>query len=237
MAGSNPIVLVRRMLRLVLATVLLAHGGAADATTEADVRRLQWDLVWTGHYEGTVDGRPGPSTRRAIRSYQASLGAPETGELSDDQWERLEEQATAIEADMGWTIYESPQAGYRIGYPAAILPVTRSIDTTGQEFSSEDGSVTLATLVTGPDSEESLRQSYDRIVDDNADVIAYQIFKPTWFAVSYVIGESGYYVMSKRKPAATARYVLRWPKAEDAFFRPLATAIYNSFAVSDDLRD
>ncbi|HEX2527924.1 MAG TPA: peptidoglycan-binding domain-containing protein, partial [Geminicoccus sp.] len=191
---------------LIMATLLLAQWHEANAATGAEVRRLQWDLIWTGHYEGTADGRLGPGTLEAIRSFQASLGAPETGDLSEAQLEQLSAQAAALEADVGWTIYENPVAGYRIGYPAAILPVARSLDPTGQEFASEDGSVMLATIVTGPDSEDSLRRSYDRIVADNADGIAYKIFRPTWFAVSYVIGGSGYYVMSRRKPAATARY-------------------------------
>jgi hypothetical protein len=89
--------------------------------------------------------------------------------------------------------------------------------------------------VTGPDSEESLRATYDRLLADKAHRVVYRIWKPTWFVVSYVIDESGYYVMFRRRRAATVSYVLRWPKAEDSFFRPIATAIFNSFTVPDDV--
>ncbi len=67
---------------LMVATGLPCRGRAADAATEAELRSLQWDLVWTGHYEATVDSQPGPTTRRAIRSYQASIGLAADGELS-----------------------------------------------------------------------------------------------------------------------------------------------------------
>ena len=89
--------------------------------------------------------------------------------------------------------------------------------------------------MTGPDSEELLRQTYDRLLADKARRVVYQIWKPTWFVVSYVMDQSGYYVMFRRRPAATVSYVLRWPKVEDPLFRPLATAIFNSFWVPDDV--
>jgi hypothetical protein len=217
--------------------LVTVEGRDAGAAAGGDVRALQWDLIWAGHYEGTADGRQGPSTVRAVRSYQASIGASATGELSAAQREQLAAAADALEADIGWTVYENPAAGYRIGYPAAILPVARALGANSQEFSSEDGSATLATIVTGPDSEATFRQSFDRTVADKANQVVYKIFKPTWFVVSYVIDRSGYYVLSRRKPLATASYVLRWPKAEDPFFRPLATAIFNSFVVPDDLTE
>ncbi len=76
-----------------------------------------------------LDGRPGPATRRAIRSYQASIGQAADGEPV--------EQSNATGSPrgrppgghfVGWIIYENPAAGYRIGYPAAILPVAQARD-------------------------------------------------------------------------------------------------------------
>ena len=220
---------------LVMVMVLLAPLHDARAAADVDVRRLQWDLIWTGQYEGTVDGRLGPAMRRAIRSYQSSTGAVVTGELSPMQREQLATQAAALQADVGWTIYEHPAVGYRIGYPAVILPVSRTLGANGQEFSSDDASALLATIVTGPDSEASFRDSYDRILADQAHRVVYKIWKPTWFVVSYVTGRSDYYIMFRRKPAATVSYVLSWPEDENTFFRPLATAIFNSFTVPDDV--
>ena len=220
---------------LMMATGLPCRGRAADAATEAELRSLQWDLVWTGHYEATVDGQPGPTTRRAIRSYQASIGHAADGDLSTEQRDRLAARAAAMRAFVGWTIYENPAAGYRIGYPAAILPMAQARGPYSQQFYSDDASAVLATIVTGPDSAESLRATYDRLLADKAHRVVYRIWKPTWFVVSYVIDESGYYVMFRRRQAATVSYVLRWPKAEDQFFRPIATAIFNSFTVPDDV--
>ncbi|SIR16432.1 Peptidoglycan-binding (PGRP) domain of peptidoglycan hydrolases-containing protein [Rhizobium sp. RU20A] len=50
--------------------------AAADATLMADIQR---SLAALGFYRGTVDGRPGPMTSEAIRSFQKKAGLAETG--------------------------------------------------------------------------------------------------------------------------------------------------------------
>ncbi|WP_191060907.1 peptidoglycan-binding domain-containing protein [Geminicoccus harenae] len=219
-----------RPLFLIVA-VLTTLVADADAAAQNNAARLQWDLIWTGHYEATVDGRIGPATQRAIRSYQSAAGMLPSGELSQAQRKQLTADAAAAEAKAGWTIYQNPVAGYRIGYPAALLPLSRSLGPTGQEFYRGDMSANLAMLVTGPDSEAAFRASFDKIATDESHITVYKIFRPNWFVVSFLINDSGYYVMSRRKAGATASYVLRWPKSEDRSFRPVATAIANSFHV------
>jgi formylglycine-generating enzyme required for sulfatase activity len=46
------------------------------------VRNVQLWLMALGHAPGSVDGVIGPATRRALRSFQRAVGAPETGLLS-----------------------------------------------------------------------------------------------------------------------------------------------------------
>jgi hypothetical protein len=235
---ANPALAARahplwRAVHWMLLAMVVSAAPAAAASDEA--RRLQWDLIWTGHYEATVDGLPGPATARAIRSYQLAAGVLPSGDLSDAQRDRLAADAAAAAAEAGWNIYRNPAAGYRIGYPAALLPRTRALSATSQEFHRDDLSANLTTLVTGPDSEAAFRASYDDVVADDSHVVVYKIFRPTWFVVSFLIDDTGYYVMSRRKKGATASYVLRWPKSEDRRFRPVATAIANSFEVPADL--
>lgn len=53
------------------------------------IRQIQDELAKRGLYQGTVDGATGPRTERAIRSFEASAGLPETGQASDRLLERL----------------------------------------------------------------------------------------------------------------------------------------------------
>ena len=47
-----------------------------------DLRIRQRALEALGHYQGTIDGKYGPQTRRAVSEFQRELGFEETGDLS-----------------------------------------------------------------------------------------------------------------------------------------------------------
>jgi TPR repeat protein len=57
--------------------------------SELDPRFLQEALKFLTFYEGEVDGERGGETKKAIARYQASIGAPTTGNLSPEDTVRL----------------------------------------------------------------------------------------------------------------------------------------------------
>ncbi|WP_306252652.1 peptidoglycan-binding protein [Parvularcula sp. IMCC14364] len=59
----------------------IARGAGADGDViSLEIR--QGALSALGHYQGTIDGRYGPQTRRAVSEFQRELGFQETGDLS-----------------------------------------------------------------------------------------------------------------------------------------------------------
>jgi hypothetical protein len=87
--------------------VALENGSARPATspqnpkepphqrrTEGDLTANDWLVIQTnlaalGHALGKPDGFAGPSTRKAIRAYQAAIHANPDGKLTAEQIERL----------------------------------------------------------------------------------------------------------------------------------------------------
>ena len=63
----------------------------------ADRRQIQAALHRLGYDPGPVDGLFGPLTRVAIRHYQQSIGAEQTGIITADQASRLQAQLAAFE--------------------------------------------------------------------------------------------------------------------------------------------
>jgi hypothetical protein len=57
--------------------------------SRAERLELQQLLAQRGFYRGTPDGQLGGQTREALRSFQASIGAPADGFASSDVLERL----------------------------------------------------------------------------------------------------------------------------------------------------
>jgi peptidoglycan hydrolase-like protein with peptidoglycan-binding domain len=67
--------------------------AAAPRERSALVRDLQGELARRGLYQGAADGLHGPRTERAIRSAEASLRLPETGQPSETLLARLRSPA------------------------------------------------------------------------------------------------------------------------------------------------
>jgi peptidoglycan hydrolase-like protein with peptidoglycan-binding domain len=57
--------------------------------SRAERLELQQLLARRGFYQGEPDGQLGSATRKALRSYQASIGAPADGFASSDALDRL----------------------------------------------------------------------------------------------------------------------------------------------------
>ncbi len=72
----------------------LADSGE-PAMSEQTMQQVQSGLTALGHYTGAIDAVYGPGTRSAIRAYQGSVGAPETGFLTGDQVAALQRAAAA----------------------------------------------------------------------------------------------------------------------------------------------
>lgn len=62
----------------------------SSAAGVPSVRQLQTALKARGFDPGPVDGKMGSRTRRAIEEWQTSVGAPATGKITVDQWQRLQ---------------------------------------------------------------------------------------------------------------------------------------------------
>ncbi|MEZ5670552.1 MAG: peptidoglycan-binding domain-containing protein [Alphaproteobacteria bacterium] len=63
------------------------------AMSEETMRRVQTGLKNGGHYNSVIDAVFGPGTRAAVRAYQASIGAQQTGFLNATQIAALEQAA------------------------------------------------------------------------------------------------------------------------------------------------
>jgi peptidoglycan hydrolase-like protein with peptidoglycan-binding domain len=83
------------------------------------VRDLQGELTRLGHYQGTIDGRYGPRTDRAIRAAEQAVGLPVTGQPSERLLARLRDGTPASRAPETTATVPSP----RRAAPPAAAPI------------------------------------------------------------------------------------------------------------------
>ena len=107
---------------IALAVLFLILTGPALAydygKLPADEREhLQRMLIWSGDYEGTVDGIIGPTTREAVKRLQRRLGTEADGLITETELEKLGEIADKAYQDANFTLGTDTDAGIHFGMP------------------------------------------------------------------------------------------------------------------------
>lgn len=66
-------------------------GKYTEEKQSADPKQIQTALKNAGYYQGTVDGKLGKKTRRAVREFQKANKLPADGKVGMGTWEVLKE--------------------------------------------------------------------------------------------------------------------------------------------------
>ena len=118
------------------------------AELDRDVReRLQWFLMWAGHYEGMIDGAIGPATLAAIRAYQRSTGGVGDAILTPDEVAALSASAGRAFDTADWRDGTDPRAGLGFGLPYAVVSGRGDSELGGGLWASDDGRFRVETFV------------------------------------------------------------------------------------------
>jgi outer membrane murein-binding lipoprotein Lpp len=70
--------------------VTVGTGKVADVK-QADPKQIQTALKNAGYFEGTVDGKMGRMTRKAVRAFQKANNLPVDGKVGKKTWAALKE--------------------------------------------------------------------------------------------------------------------------------------------------
>src|SRR5262249_20892378 len=120
-------------------------GATSPAMAVGDRRAIQSDLVWTGDYNGMVGDEFGERAIAAVKSWQASSGAEETGILNARQRSALAAAAKARQDAAGWRVVDDSVTGARIAIPARHAPQS-SATASGTRWSSGRGEAQIETF-------------------------------------------------------------------------------------------
>src|SRR5262249_45530677 len=83
---------------------------------------IQLDLAFTGHYNGLINGELNERTSTAIKSFQKSIGARETGVLAQPERAQLATNSKAVQERVGWAMVEDNVTGAQLGLPTKQVP-------------------------------------------------------------------------------------------------------------------
>lgn len=199
-----------------------------NGKAQAERLSLQSDLVWTGHFNGMINGEASERLVAAIKAFQRDNGGKPSGTLTAPERALLATAARAAQDHVGWKLLTEPISGVRLGVPGKLVP-QHSADANGAKWSSSSGTIQLlltrrkeATPNLAALAEQEKKQPVGRTVQ-------YSAVKPDFFVVSGMQGLKKFYVRGAAKDSEVRILTVLYDQATEGIMDPVAVAMSSAF--------
>jgi hypothetical protein len=227
---------------LIAATVasLCAGPAFAQSQTAPQIRKQQEALIWTTDYDGLVDGKAGEGTLAAIKTFQARIGHPITGQLTSLEEGQLLQEGRARRAQAGFRQFTDHDAGVSVGIPLGFVQgPTRT--KWGNHWYSKKNGLLVETLRFG--TEVSFKDLFDRFLKINNREVAYQRFvENNWFVIAAFEGKAAVYVRADvvtppNQPSEIRGFSIWMSKDRPTEYQAIPPAMLSSFRSNTDRKN
>src|SRR3954468_19609442 len=204
-------------------------GPARDtATPLADRLALQFDLAWSGDYNGLVNGEINDKTTAAIKTFQHDRKLKETGVLNPQERALLAAVAKAKQAQVGWSLVDDPVTGARIGLPTKQAP-NKSQTKNGTRWSSAQGQVQVETFkIREPGT--TLAAVYEQQKKEPATrKLEVNLLRPDFFILSGMQNLKKFYVRAELKEGEVRGMTVLYDQATENIMDPVAVVMSGAF--------
>jgi hypothetical protein len=190
---------------------------------------IQFDLAWSGHYNGLINGEFNDKSIAAVRAFQRDFKFKETGILAPAERALVATLSKAKQDQVGWRMVEDRATGAQIGLPTRQAPNT-SRATRGTRWSSAQGQVqietfrirepgaTLATVFEQQKTEPANRKLEVNLLRDNT------------FILSGTQGLKKFYVRAETRDLEIRGFTLLWDPATEVIMDPAVVVMSSAFA-------
>ena len=193
----------------------------------AERMSLQSDLVWTGDYNGLVNGEFSDRLYAAVKAFQRRIKAKDTGVLNPQERAQLTAAARPKQHEVGWQYKEDPVTGARVGLPGKLATVTTP-GATGTRWSSQQGQLQIETFrLVGTTMEAAFERQKREPVGRRA---GYSVMKPDFFVISGTQGLKKFYVRAAAKDKEVHGLTILYDQAMEGTMDPVVVAMSSAFA-------
>ena len=188
---------------------------------------IQSDLVWTGDYNGLLDGEFSDRLADAVKAFQKRLKNKPTGVLNPQERAALAAAARPKRAEVGWRMAEDRVTGGRVGLPGKLATET-SAGATGTRWSSAQGQLQVETfrITTGATLEAVLEQQKQ---EPPGRRIRYSVLRPDYFVVSGTQGLKKFYVRAFGKNDEVRGITVLYDQAMEGTMDSVVVAMSSAF--------
>jgi S1-C subfamily serine protease len=222
------------MLAAFLASVILCGTGRGQAQTvdEDAVRRIEYLLLWSGHYAQPVSGWIQTPLLNAIKAFQKDAGYRPTGVLDSDQIARLVARAETRIARDDYAYLPDSATGAFLALPRKTL-TERTSSTRGTRYAAPNRSIVIETA-RYDEGGMSLVQIYKSYLEITGHArILQNAFRGDDFSVATTNGNIVQMRRVRSDGDELKGLTIRFDKAADPDFLPTAYAMINDFSPSE----
>src|SRR5262245_48341222 len=189
---------------------------------------IQFDLAWTGDYNGLVNGEFNDKTTAAIKTFQRDRKFKETGTLNPQERALLAAAAKAKAAQVGWSMVDDPLTGALIGLPTRQVP-NKSQGRSGTRWASAQGQVQVETFkIREPGTtlaavyEQQKKEPSTRRLEVN-------LLRPDFFILSGMQNLKRFYVRAEIKGGEVRGMTVLYDQAMEPIMDPVVVVMSSTF--------
>src|SRR5262245_9997626 len=203
-------------------------GGTANLPLVERIG-IQLDLAFTGHYNGLINGEVNERTATAIKSFQKSIGARETGILAQPERAQLAANSKAVQKHVGWAMVEDQVTGAQLGLPTKQVPNTARAGS-GTRWSSAQGQVQIETFrIREPGTTLAAVADRQRAEPPNRK-LEVNVTRDDFFILSGLQGLKKFYVRAHIRDLEVRGITILYDQATQGIMDPVTVAMSSAFA-------
>jgi peptidoglycan hydrolase-like protein with peptidoglycan-binding domain len=199
----------------------------ATAMGQAERLALQSDLAWIGQYNGAITGDVSERMVNAIKEFQKSRGAKQTGVLNPQERGTLADTAKKKQESVGWKIVTDPGTGVRLGIPTKLVPQQAS-DANGTKWTSPTGTIQIQ-LVRRKEAGPVTAKLAEREKKEPGRNIDYTVVKPDFFVLSGLQGLKKFYLRGTFRGDEVRILTILYDQATENTVEPVVIAMSSAF--------
>lgn len=190
---------------------------------------IQFDLAWSGDYNGLITGEFDDRSIAAVKSFQKKNTFKDTGVLNPQERALLSASSKARQARAGWKMVDDPVAQTRVGLPTKQAP-NASKGATGSRWSSAQGQVQIETFrVSGPGTTLAAVFEQQKRNPPNRK-LAVNLLRSDFFILSGLQGLKKFYVRAQARNGEVRGLTVLYDQATEGVMDPLVVVMSSAFA-------
>ncbi len=197
------------------------------AMTAAERMSIQSDLVWTGHFNGVINGEFGDRAIAAVKAFQAKNGTKQTGVLNPQERGVLATAAKTKSEAVGWRVVDDLITGARVGVPTKLAPQIAQ-GKSGMRWSSARGEVQIESFRIR-EAGTTLAAVFEAQKKEPGRRVDYQVLRPDFFVMSGLQSLKKFYVRANLRDGDVRGVTVLYDQAMDGIMEPVVVAISSAF--------